>query len=162
MASSKNSRPLITNSLLLFFIAPCPQPSLSPILCRGTSIAPERRRLLTVWYVSRSTRVGRSHRPHWLFRMLMTCAALHPIPSTRGLEISLYPFPHLPKNPAMIGVCFASLFATITPITMHLLGLLPPTGTSVWFAIIFVFTFIAATLGLSGFLMVSSIMADVV
>jgi glycoside/pentoside/hexuronide:cation symporter, GPH family len=94
--------------------------------------------------------------------MLTPCVALHPIPSTRGLEISLYPFLHLSKKPATIGVFFASLFASITPITMRLLGLLPPTGTSAWFAIIFVFTFIAATLGLSGFISVSSIMADVV
>ena len=66
------------------------------------------------------------------------------------------------KKPAMIGVFFASLFASIAPIAMRLLGVLPPNGTGSLFAIVFVFTFIAATLGLSGFIIVTSMMADVV
>ena len=66
------------------------------------------------------------------------------------------------KKPAMIGVFFASLFASIAPIAMRLLGLLPPNGTGALFAIVFGFQFIAATLGLSGFIIVSSMMADVV
>jgi glycoside/pentoside/hexuronide:cation symporter, GPH family len=66
------------------------------------------------------------------------------------------------KKNSMIGVFFASLFASIAPIELRLLGLLPPNGTHTLFAIVFVFTFIAATLGLSGFIIVSSMMADVV
>ncbi|HYL58660.1 MAG TPA: MFS transporter [Candidatus Acidoferrales bacterium] len=66
------------------------------------------------------------------------------------------------KKPTMIGVFFASLFAGITPITMRLLGLLPPNGTAALFAIVLIFAFIAATLGLTGFIIVSSMMADVV
>jgi glycoside/pentoside/hexuronide:cation symporter, GPH family len=66
------------------------------------------------------------------------------------------------KKPAMIGVFFASLFASVAPITMRLLGHLPPNGTGALFAIVFIFQFIAATLGLSGFIIVSSMMADVV
>jgi len=66
------------------------------------------------------------------------------------------------KKLAMIGVFFASLFASITPITMRLLGLLSPNGTRALFTIVLVFTFIAATLGLTGFIIVSSMMADVV
>jgi glycoside/pentoside/hexuronide:cation symporter, GPH family len=66
------------------------------------------------------------------------------------------------KKPAMIGVFFASLFASVTPITMRLLGLLPPNGTGALFAIVLGFQFIAATLGLTGFIIVSSMMADVV
>jgi GPH family glycoside/pentoside/hexuronide:cation symporter len=66
------------------------------------------------------------------------------------------------KKPAMIGVFFASLFAGVTPITMRLFGLLPPNGTGALFAIVFVFQFVSATLGLSGFIIVSSMMADVV
>ena len=66
------------------------------------------------------------------------------------------------KKPAMIGVFFASLFAGVTPITMRLLGLLPPNGTGALFAIVMVFIFISATLGLSGFIIVTSMMADVV
>jgi glycoside/pentoside/hexuronide:cation symporter, GPH family len=66
------------------------------------------------------------------------------------------------KKPAMIGVFFASLFASITPITMRLMGVLPPNGTRALFTIVFVFTFIPATLGLTGFIIASSMMADVV
>jgi glycoside/pentoside/hexuronide:cation symporter, GPH family len=66
------------------------------------------------------------------------------------------------KKPAMIGVFFASLFASITPITLRLLRILAPNGTRALFAIVFIFTFIAATLGLTGFIIVSSMMADVV
>ncbi len=68
----------------------------------------------------------------------------------------------LGKKPAMIGVFFASLFASTVPIVMRLLGLLPHNGTGALFAIVFVFTFISATLGLSGFIIVTSMMADVV
>ena len=66
------------------------------------------------------------------------------------------------KKPAMIGVFFASLFASIAPIAMRLVGWLPPNGTTTLFVIVLGFTFIAATLGLSGFIIVSSMMADVV
>jgi Na+/melibiose symporter-like transporter len=66
------------------------------------------------------------------------------------------------KKPAMLGVFFASLFASTVPIVMRLLGLIPPNGTGALFAIVFVFYFIAAVLGLSGFIIVSSMMADVV
>src|SRR5260370_23509245 len=45
---------------------------------------------------------------------------------------------------------------------MRLLELLPPNGTGALFAIVFVFAFIAATLGLTGFIIVTSMMADVV
>ena len=62
----------------------------------------------------------------------------------------------------MIGVFFASLFASTVPITMRLLGLLPPNGTGALFAIVLIFYFIAAVLGLSGFIIVTSMMADVV
>jgi GPH family glycoside/pentoside/hexuronide:cation symporter len=66
------------------------------------------------------------------------------------------------KKQSMIGVFFASLFASVAPIAMRLIGFLPPNGTGALFAIVFVFTFIAATLGLSGFIIVTSMMADVV
>ena len=66
------------------------------------------------------------------------------------------------KKPAMIGVFFASLFASIAPIALRLLNLLPPNGTRALFVIVLGFTFVAATLGLSGFIIVSSMMADVV
>jgi glycoside/pentoside/hexuronide:cation symporter, GPH family len=66
------------------------------------------------------------------------------------------------KKPAMIGVFFASLFAGVAPITMRLLGLLPANRTGALFTIVIVFYFISATLGLTGFIIVSSMMADVV
>jgi len=66
------------------------------------------------------------------------------------------------KKAAMIGVFFASLFAFITPITLRLLGFMPPNGTRALFTIVLMFTFIAATLGLSGFIIATSMMADVV
>lgn len=66
------------------------------------------------------------------------------------------------KKHSMIGVFFASLFASVAPIAMRLIGLLPPNGTESLFAIVFIFNFFAATLGLSGFIIVSSMMADVV
>ena len=66
------------------------------------------------------------------------------------------------KKPAMIGVFFASTFASITPILMRLIGVLPPNGTRAVFVIVLAFVFISATLGLTGFIIVSSMMADVV
>ncbi|MGA9723963.1 MAG: MFS transporter, partial [Candidatus Binatus sp.] len=66
------------------------------------------------------------------------------------------------KKLAMIGVFFASLFASVAPIAMRLVGLMPPNGTEALFAIVFVFQFFAATLGLTGFILVTSMMADVV
>jgi glycoside/pentoside/hexuronide:cation symporter, GPH family len=66
------------------------------------------------------------------------------------------------KKWTMIGVFFASLFASVAPIAMRLLGILPPNGTEALVVIVIVFQFIAATLGLSGFIIVSSMMSDVV
>jgi glycoside/pentoside/hexuronide:cation symporter, GPH family len=66
------------------------------------------------------------------------------------------------KKPAMIGVFFASLFASITPITLRLFGILPLNGTRELLLIVVGFTFIAATLGLTGFIVATSMMADVV
>ncbi|HWJ39537.1 MAG TPA: MFS transporter, partial [Candidatus Limnocylindrales bacterium] len=62
------------------------------------------------------------------------------------------------KKHAMIGVFFASLFASVAPIAMRLLGLIPPNGTGALFAIVFTFQFLAATLGLTGFIIVTSMM----
>ena len=62
----------------------------------------------------------------------------------------------------MIGVFFASLFVGITPITMRLLGLAPANGTKTLLAMVIMFTLIAATLGISGFIIATSMMADVV
>jgi glycoside/pentoside/hexuronide:cation symporter, GPH family len=66
------------------------------------------------------------------------------------------------KKPTMIGVFFASLIVGITPITMRLLGLAPANGTRALLTLVIVFAFISATLGISGFIIASSMMADVV
>jgi glycoside/pentoside/hexuronide:cation symporter, GPH family len=66
------------------------------------------------------------------------------------------------KKPAMIGVFFASLFSGIIPISLRLLGLLAPNGTRELFVIVLAFSFISATLALTGFIIVTSMMADVV
>ena len=66
------------------------------------------------------------------------------------------------KKWAMIGTFFASLFASVAPIAMRLLGILAPNGTEALFVIVLAFQFLAATLGLTGFIIVSSMMADVV
>ncbi|HEY2485411.1 MAG TPA: MFS transporter [Candidatus Binataceae bacterium] len=66
------------------------------------------------------------------------------------------------KKPAMIAVFFTSLFASSTPILLRLIGVLPPNGTRAVFMTVLGFTFVAATLGLSGFIIASSMMADVV
>jgi glycoside/pentoside/hexuronide:cation symporter, GPH family len=68
----------------------------------------------------------------------------------------------LGKKPTMIGVFFASLIVGITPITMRLLGLAPANGTRALLVLVIVFAFISATLGISGFIIASSMMADVV
>jgi Na+/melibiose symporter-like transporter len=66
------------------------------------------------------------------------------------------------KKQSMIGVFFASLFGSIAPIAMRLLGLIPPNGSGALVAIVIGFYFITATLGLTGFIIVTSMMADVV
>lgn len=66
------------------------------------------------------------------------------------------------KKPAMIGVFFASLFASVIPITLRLLELAPPNRTGGLLALVIVFEFISSTLGIAGFIIVASMMSDVV
>jgi GPH family glycoside/pentoside/hexuronide:cation symporter len=66
------------------------------------------------------------------------------------------------KKLSMIFVFFASLIASVAPIAMRLVGFIPANGTGALVAIVILFQFIAATLGLTGFIIVSSMMADVV
>jgi Na+/melibiose symporter-like transporter len=68
----------------------------------------------------------------------------------------------LGKKPSMIGVFFASLFTSIAPITLRLIGLMPANGTTALVVIVLLFSFLAATLGLTGFIIATSMMADVV
>lgn len=66
------------------------------------------------------------------------------------------------KKPTMIGLFFASLFASIIPITLRLLDLAPPNRTGGLLALVIVFEFISSTLGIAGFIIVASMMSDVV
>lgn len=66
------------------------------------------------------------------------------------------------KKNAMIGVFFASTFASAAPIAGRLINIIPPNGTKALLTIVLMFAFLAATLGLTGFILVTSMMADVV
>jgi glycoside/pentoside/hexuronide:cation symporter, GPH family len=66
------------------------------------------------------------------------------------------------KKRAMIVVFFASLLSGITPITMRLLGIAPANHTGALLALVIGFSFVSSTLSLSGFIIASSMMADVV
>ncbi len=68
----------------------------------------------------------------------------------------------LDKKRTMITVFALSVFAGVVPVSLRLLGLAPPNG-SVWIPVILVADLIVAgTLGIMGFIIVSSMMADVV
>jgi GPH family glycoside/pentoside/hexuronide:cation symporter len=66
------------------------------------------------------------------------------------------------KKHSMIGVFFASLFSATTPIVCRLMGILPANHTGALLAIVFGSYFVTVTLGLTGFIIVTSMMADVV
>jgi glycoside/pentoside/hexuronide:cation symporter, GPH family len=66
------------------------------------------------------------------------------------------------KKRAMLGVFFISLFCAVIPIPLRLLGVMPPNHSSALVAILLGFYLVAATLGIMGFIIVTSMMADVV
>lgn len=67
------------------------------------------------------------------------------------------------KKPSMLAVLFGSLFFSYTTlITMRLLGILPANGTHALLTLLLVTRFISLTLGLMGFIIATSMMADVV
>ena len=66
------------------------------------------------------------------------------------------------KKPAMIGVFFASLLVGIIPVILRLMALAPANGTRALFWMVLVSAFLSAVLALAGFVIVSSMMADVV
>ncbi|MGA0601962.1 MFS transporter [Caulobacter sp. KR2-114] len=66
------------------------------------------------------------------------------------------------KKPTMISLFAISLVASLVPITMRLTGLAPPNG-SVWVTVLLsADVFVAGILGLMGYIIVSSMVADVV
>ena len=67
------------------------------------------------------------------------------------------------KKPSMIAVLFGSLFFGYTTlIAMRLIGILPANGTHALLTLLLVFRFFSLTLGLMGFIIATSMMADVV
>jgi Na+/melibiose symporter-like transporter len=68
----------------------------------------------------------------------------------------------LDKKRTMITVFFISIFTGVIPISLRLLGLMPPNGSPWLFTILVLDGFVAGTLGLMGFIIVSSMIADVV
>src|SRR5262245_45507721 len=90
MASMNDRTELMTNSLFvipLLLLASYPHHRL---FCAWSCpvIVPERRRLLTLRYLSQSTHFGRPRRPHWLFRVLTTGTVLHRVPFS-GIRINV-------------------------------------------------------------------------
>jgi Na+/melibiose symporter-like transporter len=68
----------------------------------------------------------------------------------------------LDKKRTMLTVFILSIFVGVIPVSLRLLGLLPPNG-SFWIPIILASDlFVAAALGLIGFVIISSMIADVV
>ena len=68
----------------------------------------------------------------------------------------------LDKKRTMITVFTVSIFTGVIPVSLRLLGLMPPNG-SPWVPTILILDgFVAGTLGLMGFVIVSSMIADVV
>ena len=68
----------------------------------------------------------------------------------------------LDKKRTMLTVFILSIFIGVIPVSLRLLGLLPPNG-SFWIpTILAVDLFVAAALGLMGFVIISSMIADVV
>jgi GPH family glycoside/pentoside/hexuronide:cation symporter len=74
--------------------------------------------------------------------------------------------PHLSrrfgKKPTMLGLFFGSLFTGILPVSLRLLDLMPANGSPWVLTILVADSFVAGTLALMGFVIVYSMIADVV
>jgi glycoside/pentoside/hexuronide:cation symporter, GPH family len=68
----------------------------------------------------------------------------------------------LDKKRTMITVFTLSIFAGVVPVSLRLLGLLPPNGSWVIPMVLTADVFVAAALGITGFVIVGSMIADVV
>jgi GPH family glycoside/pentoside/hexuronide:cation symporter len=66
------------------------------------------------------------------------------------------------KKRSMIAVFFVSLFCSVIPIPLRLIGIMPDNHSSALMVILLSFYLAATTLGIMGFIIVSSMMADVV
>jgi Na+/melibiose symporter-like transporter len=79
-----------------------------------------------------------------------------------GVVIAPFLSRALDKKRTMITVFFMSIFSGVVPVGLRLIGLMPPNGSR-WIPVILIGdSFIAGTLALIGFIIVSSMIADVV
>ncbi|HVM98788.1 MAG TPA: MFS transporter [Caulobacteraceae bacterium] len=67
----------------------------------------------------------------------------------------------LDKKRTMLTVFFLSIFVGVVPVTLRLFGLLPPNGSPLIPLILIVDGFVAGALGLMGFVIIGSMIADV-
>jgi Na+/melibiose symporter-like transporter len=92
-------------------------------------------------------------------------AVLLPLASL-GSVIAVFAAPPLSqrfgKKGTMIGLFTASTMINLTPMTLKLIGLMPPSGSPVLFPILATVAITVATLAIMGFIIVGSMVADVV
>ncbi|OXE37615.1 MAG: hypothetical protein CGW95_00585 [Phenylobacterium zucineum] len=66
------------------------------------------------------------------------------------------------KKPALLGTFTLSLLAGIAPVSLRLLGLLPPNGSPIILPLLVADAFFACTLVIVGLIIITSMMADIV
>jgi Na+/melibiose symporter-like transporter len=66
------------------------------------------------------------------------------------------------KKGGMVMLFSLAVATGLAPMTFRLLGLFPPNGSPLVFAILFVDTFVASALGMMGYVLLTSMVADVV
>lgn len=65
------------------------------------------------------------------------------------------------KKRAMIGLFSTSVFTSMLPIGARLIGIMPPNGSGLLYGLLFTDVVVTAALGLMGFVIISSMVADV-
>ena len=79
-----------------------------------------------------------------------------------GTLLSPYLARKFGKKPAVIAAYFLSLFVGIAPMSLRLLGVLPPNGSPIILPLLIVDAVIASTLVIVGLIILTSMMADIV
>jgi Na+/melibiose symporter-like transporter len=82
--------------------------------------------------------------------------------SVIGVFLAPYLSRRFGKKQAMLGLLAFSVFAGLLPISGRLLGLMPPNGSSLLYALLFGDVVLAAAVGLMGLVILTSMVADVV
>jgi Na+/melibiose symporter-like transporter len=81
--------------------------------------------------------------------------------SILGVFLAPYLAKRFGKKQAMIGLFSVSVFTSMLPIGGRLLGVMPPNGSSLLYGLLFTDVVVTAALGLMGFVIISSMVADV-